>query len=159
MDLTKFREKTAGAIKKYRYAILVLIIGIGLMLIPNGSNRSKSEQTAPSESLQADETEALTQILSQVKGAGKVKVLLTLASGERIIYQTDDDAQRKDTVIVTNSDRAQQGLVEKVLAPEYRGAVVVCQGADDVSVRLAIVEAVSCATGLGTDKITVLKMK
>jgi len=41
----------------------------------------------------------------------------------------------------------------------YRGAVVVCQGGDNASVRLAVVEAVSNATGLTSDRITVLKMK
>jgi hypothetical protein len=41
----------------------------------------------------------------------------------------------------------------------YQGAVVLCQGAADAAVRLAVVEAVSKATGLGADKICVLKMK
>jgi len=39
------------------------------------------------------------------------------------------------------------------------GAVIVCQGADDPQVRLSIVDAVSKVTGLGSDKISVLKMK
>ena len=37
------------------------------------------------------------------------------------------------------------------------GAAVVCDGADNAQVRLAIVRAVSDCTGLGSDKITVLK--
>ena len=39
------------------------------------------------------------------------------------------------------------------------GAIVVCQGGDNATVRLAIIEAVSNVTGLGADKISVLKMK
>lgn len=39
------------------------------------------------------------------------------------------------------------------------GAVVVCQGADLAQVRLNVTNAVSSYTGLGCDKITVLKMK
>ena len=50
-------------------------------------------------------------------------------------------------------------MVRQILSPEYLGAVVVCQGANDVQVRLAVVEAVSKVTGLGADKISVLKMK
>ena len=46
-----------------------------------------------------------------------------------------------------------------VLSPTYLGAVIVCQGGDSPTVKLAIVEAVSNATGLSADKITVLKMK
>jgi stage III sporulation protein AG len=36
---------------------------------------------------------------------------------------------------------------------------VVCQGADDPVVKLLIVDAVSKVTGLGADKISVMKMK
>lgn len=39
-----------------------------------------------------------------------------------------------------------------------QGAAVVCDGADDARVRLAIVEAVSAYTGLGSDRIKVLEM-
>ena len=49
--------------------------------------------------------------------------------------------------------------VQQVLPESYRGAIVVCQGADSPAVKLAIVEAVSRATGLGADSISVLKMK
>jgi stage III sporulation protein AG len=39
------------------------------------------------------------------------------------------------------------------------GAIVLCQGADVPSVRLAIVDAVSKVTGLVANQISVLKMK
>ena len=69
------------------------------------------------------------------------------------------DALREDTVLVTDESRTEQGLIRQVLPPQYRGAVIVCQGGDRASVRLNIVEAVSAVTGLTSDKITVLKMK
>ena len=83
------------------------------------------------------------------------------------MYQTDQERDNADgsqsirieTVIVNDKDRNQKGLIQQILAPEYRGAIVVCQGADDATVRLAIIEAVADATGLGTDRISVLKMK
>ena len=94
-------------------------------------------------------------------------MLLTVKTGETTVYQTDEDTStsetgssiRKETVIITDSDRNQQALVVQVLPPDFMGAVIVCQGADNASVRLAVVEAVSKATGLGADRITVLKMK
>ena len=39
------------------------------------------------------------------------------------------------------------------------GAVIVCDGANDPSVRLNVTNAVAAYTGLGSDKITVMKMK
>ncbi len=166
MDMTAIGAKIVEFIKKYRYVILVLVIGIGLMALPDREETQQEPTTATVVSnSQTDQAEALTQILSQIRGAGKVKVLLTVAAGERTVYQTDQDTStgsgsvRCETVIVTNADRAQQGLVQQIVAPEYRGAIVVCQGADDPNVRLAIVEAVANATGLGTNRISVLKMK
>ena len=93
----------------------------------------------------------------------RVRVLLTQREGERTVYQTDEDSTssgiRSDTVLLNGSDRSQTGLVQQVNPPTYLGAVIVCQGADSASVRLAIVSAVGSVTGLSTDKITVLKMK
>ena len=39
------------------------------------------------------------------------------------------------------------------------GAVIVCQGAEDPDVRLNVTNAVAAYTGLGSDKIRVIKMK
>lgn len=168
MDLSAIGMKMMEFIKKYRYVILVLAAGIILMILPSRSDQEEiSVETTEPSSLYSDQTDELTQILSQIQGAGKVKLLLTMHAGEKILYQTDQDTStgadtgsvRYETVIVTDGDRAQHGLIQQTLAPEYRGAIVVCQGADDAAVRLAIVEAVSNATGLGTDRISVLKMK
>ena len=60
---------------------------------------------------------------------------------------------------VRDSNRNQTGLVCQIDPPTYLGAVVLCQGAENSTVRLAITQAVSNATGLGYHKITILKMK
>lgn len=39
------------------------------------------------------------------------------------------------------------------------GAVIVCDGADSAAVRLSVTNAVTAYTGLGSDKIWVMKMK
>lgn len=168
MDISAIGSKILEFIKKYRYVILVLVIGIGLMAIP-GKDTDEPEATviAASPGEFQDPTEDLMRILGQIQGAGKVQLLLTVNAGEKTVYQTDQDSSASDensslrleTVIVTDSDRAEKGLTQQVFAPEYRGAIVVCQGADNAAVRLAIVEAVSDVTGLGTDRISVLKMK
>ena len=151
-------------LKKYKYALIVVCIGLLLMWIP-GRDAAATGQSKPAESVPVEKELAvkLEQILSKIQGAGEVKVLLSESRGEKIIYQTDTsgsgDNLRVDTVILTDSQREQSGLTQTVLAPEYLGAIVVCQGADRADVRLAIVEAVSDLTGLGADKISVLKMK
>ena len=61
--------------------------------------------------------------------------------------------------MTTDSDRNETGLVHQINPPVYLGAVVLAQGADNPVVKLSIVEAVSKVTGLGADKISVLKMQ
>lgn len=162
MDRIAVTEKAMEFLRKYRYVALVLLAGIILMALPEKKTQDPSPPAAQEEA-EPDLQEALEEILSQLSGAGKVRVLLTKASGEETIYQTDRDSsledQRTDTVVISGADREELGLVRQVNPPEYLGAIVVCQGADNASVKLAIVEAVAKATGLTTDKISVLKMK
>lgn len=154
-------------IEKYKHVLLILLVGIALMLLPTSKEKTQSQPTVPSQPAPASLQEELSDLLSRMSGAGKVQVLLTEATGQNTLYQANEDttadetakSSRTDTVILTDSDRNQTGMVCRVDPPTYLGAVVLCQGADDPAVRLAITEAVSNATGLGYHKITILKMK
>lgn len=168
MEWAGLKHRTTDFLQKYKYVALILLLGIGLMILPvNKKTTETVHNTVPQEMVSKSAEERLEEILSQIAGAGKVRVLLTEAAGNETIYQTDEDMDnnadssgvRKDTVTVTSSDRNESGLVRQINPPVYRGAVIVCQGADQASVRLSIVDAVSKVTGLGADQISVLKMK
>lgn len=152
---------------RYKYILLIFLAGIVLMLFPTADSK-KTEQQPTHVQEQAETVrleEQLSELLSQLAGAGKVQVLLTEATGQQTVYQENRDISQQSestktsTVILSDSTREQEGLVCQVNPPTYLGAVVLCQGADLPSVRLSITEAVSNATGLGYHKITVLKMK
>lgn len=168
MDRIRVQMRLTDFIKKYRYAIIIILVGIILMCIPTGNARTKEKEVKESiVYVQPDLPDSLAEILSRIKGAGQVEVLLTEAAGSETLYQTNTDihtdadtnSAQHDTVLIAGTDRVQSGLIRQVNPPRYQGAIVVCQGADDVQVRLAIVEAVKSVTGLGADHITVLKMK
>lgn len=165
MDQLEISGRIKEFFIKYRYVILVVLLGVALMCFPTGKKKAAEEipVNVAESTVERELEDALAHILSQIKGAGKVEVLLTEASGAETMYQSDthtgSDTGREDTVIISGSDRSQTGLVRQVNPPSYMGAIVVCQGADSASVRLAIVQAVSSVTGLGADHITVLKMK
>ena len=170
MDIRIIRNKMATWGKKYKYVIIVLGLGIVFMLLPAGSEQDKDIPVVQSERnsvcLEITE-EQLEMVLSKIEGAGEVDVLLTYATGERTVFHTDErstlnesgQTKEYETVVITNSDRSEEAVVAQVMAPECLGAVVVCEGAEKPSVRLAVSDAVSKATGLRTDKISVLKMK
>ena len=161
MDLKNLTGKLTEFLGKYRYAIGVLVLGLVLMLIPGretASPAAEAESAAVSEAMTVEQQ--LANILSKVEGAGEVEVLLSIASGAKTLYQTDTNGtSRSDTVTVTDADRNETGLVSQVEPPVYLGAIIVCRGADDPTVKLAIVDAVAKYTGLGTHQISVLKMK
>lgn len=167
MDWVAIREKGTQAIKKYKYVLLILALGMVLMAIPEGGEQDQEEVSKETIPTQISASEELALILGKIDGVGKVEVLLTEAKGSQTVYQTDEDSTvssdsssiRVETVIISDANRGEYGLVQRVDPPTYMGAIVVCQGADRPSIRLSVVEAVSNATGIGTDRITVLKMK
>ena len=165
MDRGELIHRAVDILKKYRWALLILLLGVALMQLPSAS-ADTAAQRQETETEKVGMEEKLAHILSQIQGAGEVQVLLTESTGEQTIYQMDVDessgstqTNRKETVIISGGDRSEKGLIQQVIPPKYLGAIVVCHGANDAAVRLALVEAVSKATGLGADRISVLKMK
>lgn len=167
MEQIKMIQATTGLIKKYGFAALILLIGICFMILPDTDRSTNHPVNSDSGMTQQTIDLRLEEILSCIDGAGKVRVFLSEAVGEQTIFQTDEEissgtassSSSSQTVIISGSDRTEQGMIVQIIPPRYQGAVIVCQGADRASVRLAIVEAVSNATGLASDRITVLKMK
>lgn len=169
MDMKHYSTKILNFLKKYKYAFIVLLIGIALMLMPgiSGSNSTVKQNQRKNEVYTKDLDGELADILCKVEGAGRVEVILTIAKGEETIYQTNSSRSsdehgsdiKIDTVIISNSSRNETGLIMRIDPVKYLGAIVLCQGADRPAVRLAITEAVSKITGLGSDRICVLKMK
>lgn len=160
MDASLPKQRINALFGKYKYPILVLLVGLVLLALPKGE--PPEQVTLPAETVAVDLERRLEALLSQIAGAGEVRVLLTEDTGRETVYQTDTqtdaDSLREDTVIVEDSARTEMGLVRRTLEPSYRGAVILCQGADAPGVKLAIVEAVRCVTGLGADRISVQKL-
>jgi stage III sporulation protein AG len=152
------KHKLISLVSKYRYVLIVVAVGLVLMLLP-GSGGKEPEPTQQVQETVPDLEAELAGILSKIKGAGKVEVMLTTAQGQETCYQTDRRGEDHSTVTVTDGSRIETGLIRQVNPPVYLGAIIVCQGGDDPSVRLAIVESVAKATGLGADRISVMKMK
>lgn len=160
------KQRLTQLAQRYKYVLLVVLAGVLLMLMPGGESNNELA-TESDQSVQPGMDVLLEQILSQMQGVGKVRVMLTMARGEQILYIYDEDGSatadsestRREAVIITGQDRAQSGLISQVIAPVYQGAVVVCEGGDQPGIRLQVVEAVCDATGLTADKVTVLKMK
>ena len=155
---------------KYRYGILVLAIGLLLILLPtSGSEESANTDTADTEEYFSVEVmeEKLEEILSQIEGAGRIDVMLTVESGMKHIFAQDGRVERdsnqlleeRETVVVSSGSGTQETVLVQQIYPQFQGALVVSEGGGDPSVRLSLTEAVAALTGLGADKISVCKGK
>ena len=156
-------------LKKYRYPALILALGLMLLLLPVGGRADEPQETVVkaqsgdfSLALFTEEAETL---LSQVQGAGEVRLLLSLETDGRRDYLSDErqsqgaeSQQTERQAVLTSGSGSQEPVILSRSYPEFRGAVVLCQGADSAQVTLSIKEALGSLTGLGMDKITVLKM-
>ena len=163
-------EKLKDILNKYRFAVLVALAGVVLMLLPAGKQEIEAADTAGEEmsfSLEATERR-MAEVLSAMDGVGRVQVMLTLRSGETLSLAEDSSATRgsggdvrQDSQVLTvnRGSGKQEVVVTRRLYPTYQGAGVVCQGAGDSRVRLRVLETVSVLTGLSSDKISVVQWK
>lgn len=159
MDIASGKQQLLNYLKKYQYVLLFFVVGICFMLLPQ---KETQQISIPAEQTNHPDLESeLSAILSQISGVGKAEVLLTEAYGSKTLYQTNENQNHStmDTVIITDKNREENGLVKQIIPPVYRGALIVCQGADNAGVRLSVVEAVKSVTGLSSDCVRVLKMK
>ena len=154
-----------GALEKYKYVLLVMAAGALLLWLPLGSpggeaeTQEEGDRTDAQFDLEAFE-EKLEQALSRVQGAGEVKVVLSVDTGERQILAQDqeldaDGGCNTATVTLGRGSGSQEVVPLQTVAPQFRGALVVCPGGGEATVRLDLAQAVAALTGLGADRITI----
>lgn len=165
MKIGSYVQRWLAKIGRYKYAAFVLLFGIILMCLPRTHTEKPQEETAVQVIPAADFELELERLLSQIEGAGRVEVLLSLQSDMQYSYHQDmqsnttsDTVQMQTQTVFYREDGNELPVLAGTEYPVYRGAVIVCEGADSASVQLHMIRAVSNLTGLGTDHITVIKM-
>lgn len=165
------RKLTAplAALGKYKYVLLAAAVGVVLLLWPG--SRAETADAAPDPLPSAGRGElqkteaAMEEILGEIRGVGRVDVMLTLHSGSELVlaeegtlrYSGDSrspDSYERSSQPITGSGGV---VVTQEMYPRYRGALVVCDGGGNDSVRLQVISAVSALTGLGADRIVVVQ--
>lgn len=157
-------QKWREALGRYQYVLLIIAVGAVLLLLPTGGRDSPKEEAPAQMEESAFDLEAferkLEKALSQVEGAGETRVVLTLEGGSRQVLARNQDREgdggASNTVVTVGKGSGQQEAVPiQTVAPEFRGALVVCPGGGNATTRLKLIEAVSAVTGLGSDRISV----
>ncbi len=188
-------EKFLNKIKEYlknisnkdmmRNLFIILIIGIILFILADifiennkqqvkiGDNLDKVEDLQGSYSDYSTLLEnKLENILSQLKGVGEVKVMITLEDTTEVVpaFNTtknnettrENDAQggtreivREDmTVQVVTNDNGEP-IVLKEVRPTIKGVIVIAEGAENLEVKEMLYEAVKTVLGVPGNRVEV----
>lgn len=169
--------------KKDQWLIL-LLIGILLVVIaipatPENKKEDGQEEETLSDAGEDSDSYArllerrLEEALIQVKGVGKVSVMITLSSSKEKIVEKDretstDKSQEGESVQNQNSSSSETSVysgqsgsqspyVKKTLSPDIQGVIVIAEGGDNPVVIENITEAVQALFGVDTHKIKVMK--
>lgn len=157
--------------------IIAVVVSIYISSIkpPPSAN---SEETSVITNMEPDDETRLEAILSNIKGAGAVEVMITYETTPEIVPAFDENTQLnsteeqtqsggRKTSNETNSSNAvtrQNGNVQEPVVltqklPKARGVVVVAEGAEDMKVRMDLQNAVFAVMDVPLNKIEVFIMK
>lgn len=170
--MTQGKEQLLTYWKKYRYFLLVILAGVFLMLLTLPQETKQEEEETKTQEFQLDEFEQqICSSLSAIDGVGRIEVMLSLEAGEESIYASDvtqssqssgenanSENYQSTMSILSDGSYGERPVLVKSNYPTFRGAVIICDGADDSRVRLELTEALSSLCGISSDHISVLKM-
>ena len=161
-QLTRLAAPLRASLEQHRLVWLVILAGLVLLLLPMGEKTVALEPEVPQAGFDlAAMEDRLARALSKIDGAGEVTVVLTVRDGPRQVLAQDSrkDQGETETVVISRGSSTQETVTVQELYPSYQGALLVCPGGDDPTVRLKLTEATSALTGLGADKISISKGK
>lgn len=144
----KFFEKLKS-IKHIEIIIAVAAVAIMLLLYFSTkaveSNKDNNTQGTYSNYCEKIEQE-LTLTLSAMKGVGKTKLIINWESG---VASSSNSSQ------TPNSSKTDS---KKEVYPSVVGVIIICQGGEDVKIKIQIINAVSVLLNVSPNKINVYPM-
>lgn len=162
---------------KYGIYALAALIALALFLTPrSAASRGKSKsadaainknnaQTAreiPAERLEA----RLAETLSEIRGAGRVAVMITYDNTSEIVCATENESSNGETGSSAHSRPAkvsgsggENPIILTEVQPKIRGVIVIAEGSANFSVKNDLISAVSTVLGIEKSKVEVFQMK
>lgn len=170
-----FVKLFSGKNLKIIVLVIICIIGIILFLKMTSTKSTSSKSTTVSSSSYKTTLEyseilenKLENLLSQIKGAGNVKVMISLEGSPELVYAMDSNQKVSNNqngstttsasspILIENKGSSSPLILTEKL-PKVKGVIVVSTGASDISIKLDILNSVSTLLDISIDKINVLK--
>ena len=148
----------------------------------NDKNKRLASETQMIEtsSTQTEDTTVrnLEEILSNINGVGKVKVMLTYSQTSKTMPLYNQDSSEKNTeeidkqggtrkitetdtkteIIYQEENGKKVPITQSVISPSIEGAIITAEGAGNATTKTNIIQAVEAVTGIATHKIQVFEM-
>ena len=144
-------EKPPGIFKTEKGTKIIFAAGIALIIIiflfslssgkdkeSDAAVQSKTAKTAKTAEIDEYEQhleERLAEIIGTIEGTGQVRIMITLERTEENVY-----SGRETSATIT---------------PTIRGALVICEGSENVIVRQKVTDAVCKVLGISAAKVCV----
>lgn len=138
-----------------------VIAGVLLLLLGNGfgessetsaeTEKSTLEDAADLAAYQKNLESELEAICESVAGVSQADVMVTLGSGCRVIYATNE----KGEVETTGTGSAQQPVYRTVQPPIVEGVGVVCKGGDNPHIQSTLTDLISTALGITSNRVCI----
>lgn len=140
---------------------------------------SSVEEVQTSSQIEEDDiTKKLENILSKMKGVGRVSVMITYSRTSQTVPLYNQDSSEKNTeesdkqggtrritetdtkteIIYKEENGEKVPITQSIVSPTIEGAIVTAEGAGSAEVKTNIIQAVEAVTGVATHKIQVFEM-
>lgn len=177
---SKLFQKIKG-VKHFEVVAIVILLAVAL-LVYFGFFNSKTSVVSTSDSLEVAGKTNLTlygeqlegkleDVLSSVKGAGDIRVMITFDGTASYVYATEESvksnsvtngsnetstSQTSSTPILVKIDGEEQALICKEILPPIKGVLIVSSGASDLNVKLELQKATQTLLNVPTSNIEIL---
>lgn len=159
--------------KKFELA-LAFLLGLVVIVIFIGSFNNQTKEESKEEIKEEETIDAyiesteqrLQNILSSIKGAGRVKVFISANESTKFIYVSDSDiktsgegssiSSSSNSIVFTKNGTYLEPILELQIYPQIQGVLIVAEGATNEKTKLSLINATSIALNLEISKIEVL---
>lgn len=176
-------QKAAQSDNVRRWILILGLAGIALIFLSGffGQKENTESTEIPdaysSEQYAQQLEENLLEIVRAITGEEDAQVMVTLESGARQVYATEEkrsagnseeqsnestvrtqsnDDTETNYIIVKDSDGSQRALAVTEISPEIRGVVVVCGSSGDAELQQQIIDAVTTALQISSARVCVV---
>ncbi len=193
--MEKIKEKFIRKSNKFTYMIILIIIaGIMIFVVSyfnsstptfsnitndRSSNESSQNNNFISDTYPDKVRNELKNILSKIKGVGKVDVIMNFEGGEELIPALDSEksntvTEERDSnggnrvnnnnkdgakVVMSNQGNSTEPLILKTYYPKILGILIVAEGADDQKLSYELTKIVSSLYNISESKVSVIPME